>query len=165
MPSPVLVASYALHLVATVVWIGGLVLLAFLPGAVLTRQAEAEAVPARRTAARVFVPVQWLCLAIFFGTGLIQMSANPSYTGLLSVANVWAAAILAKHLLVVLMAAVLAYQTWVVYPRLERAAFGLTPDGPETRDRLRRIDQRLVRLSAAAGIAVLVLTAVARASN
>jgi uncharacterized membrane protein len=165
MPSPVLVASYLLHFAATVVWIGGLVLFAFFPASDPSGLPPAQAGARRRTAMQAFVPAQWLCLAVFVVSGLIQMSANPSYTGLLTVTNLWAAAILAKHVLVALMAAVLVYQTWVLYPRRERLAFGLHAGGPDAQERLRFTERRLVRLSAIAGIAVLVLTAVARASN
>jgi hypothetical protein len=102
---------------------------------------------------------------VFVATGLTQMSANPSYSGLLVVDSTWSAAILAKHLVVALMAAALMIQTWVIHPRLERAAFGLAASDPQAIDRWRRQDVRLTRLSAILGILVLVLTALARASN
>jgi uncharacterized membrane protein len=165
MPSPVLVASYALHFAATVIWIGGLVLLAFVPGPYRSDPPAGPAAAQRRTPGRAFLPAQWLCLAIFVVTGLIQMSVNPSYAGLLAVTNAWAAAILAKHLLVALMAAVLVYQTWFLYPRLERHVLGLTTGRPGDPARLQLTDRRLVRLNALAGLAVLLLTAVARAAN
>jgi uncharacterized membrane protein len=117
------------------------------------------------SSSRRFIPLAWLCLAVFIGTGLTQMSANPAYAGLLAIDSPWSAAILVKHLVVALMAAALGVQTWVLHPRLERAALGLTPTDPEAPERWRRLDHHLIRLSAALGIVVLALTAVARASN
>jgi uncharacterized membrane protein len=165
MPAAVLAAAYALHMIATVIWIGGLVALAFLAPPLLARLPAAEREAAREASARRFVPLAWLCLAIFVVTGLTQMSANSNYTGLFVDHNPWSSAILAKHVVVGLMAGGLAYQTWVLYPRLERAALGLTDDDPRVQARWRRLDLRLLHLSAVLGILVLILTALARASN
>lgn len=164
MPAAIAVA-YAVHMVATVVWIGGLVFLAFFAAPLLARLPPIERDLSRETYGRRFLPVAWLCLAAFVVTGLMQMSASPSYAGLLVVHDSWSAAILGKHFLVGIMAAVLAYQTWRLYPRLERIAIGLDHDDPGGPARLRRLDMRLVRLSAVLGILVLFLTAIARASS
>ena len=165
MPSPVVATAYALHMVATVIWIGGLVFLAFLAVPLLSRLPAAEREAARHASARRFAPVAWLCLAVFVVTGLTQMSANPGYAGLLVVRNAWSAAILVKHLVVAVMAAVLAYQTWVLYPRLERIALGFDAQRVVKQARWRRLDLHLLRLSAVLGLLVLLLTAIARASN
>src|SRR3989304_9686762 len=125
MPSPVVAASYALHLVATVIWIGGLVSLAFLASPLLARLPASEREAARHVSARHFVPLAWLCLATLVVTGLTQMSANPGYAGLLVVRDSGSAAILVKDLVVGLMAAGLAYPTWVLSPRPRRTAPGL----------------------------------------
>jgi putative copper export protein len=165
MPSAALAAAYALHMTATAVWIGGLVSLGFLAAPVFHRLPAEERSKARVSSSRRFIPLAWLCLAVFIGTGLTQMSANPAYAGLLAIDGPWSAAILAKHLVVALMAAALGFQTWVLHPRLERAALGLMPSDPGSSERWRRLDLHLVQLSAALGIVVLALTAVARASN
>jgi putative copper resistance protein D len=165
MPSPVVAAAYALHMAATVIWIGGLVFLAFLATPLLARFPPAEREAARQASSRRFVPLAWLCLAIFVVTGLTQMSANPGYAGLFIVQTPWSAAILAKHLVVGLMATVLACQTWIVHPRLERASLGLDGADPTAQTRWRRLDLQLIRSSAVLGLLVLVLTAIARASN
>ena len=165
MPSPVVAIAYALHMVATVVWIGGLVFLAFVSAPLLSRLPAAEREAAREISARRFVPAAWLCLAVFVVTGLTQMSASPGYVGLLVVRDTWSAAILVKHLVVGAMAVILAYQTWILHPRFERAALGLAPVDPGAPARWRRLDVRLLRASAILGLVVLLLTAVARASN
>src|SRR3972149_3001777 len=73
----------------------------------LARLPASEREAARHVSARRFVPLAWLCLATFVVTGLTQMSANPGYAGLLVVRDSWSAAVLVKHLVVGLMAAVL----------------------------------------------------------
>jgi putative copper export protein len=158
-------AAYAAHMLATVVWIGGLVFLGFFAAPLLARLPEDESQSARAAYDRRFAPVAWLCLAVFVVTGLMQMSASPRYAGLLVVRDPWSGAILVKHILVALMAALLAYQTWVLYPRLERMELGLDPQASARLAHGRRLDLQLVRLSALLGVAVLLLTAIARASN
>jgi hypothetical protein len=76
----------------------------------------------------------------------------------------WAAALLAKHLVIGCMVAVLAYQTWYIHPHLERFALGLERPDDEAVARLRRLDLRLLRVSVVLSAIVLVLTAVARAN-
>jgi hypothetical protein len=53
----------------------------------------------------------------------------------------------------------------VLYPRLERMELGLDPQASARLAHGRRLDLQLVRLSALLGVAVLLLTAIARASN
>jgi len=165
MSAGILAAAYALHLAATVVWVGGLVYLAFFAGRMLSTLPEADRLAAWASAMRRFRPLAWLCVAVFIVTGLMQMSANPNYAGLLVIRNPWAAAILGKHVVFGLMAALLAYQTWVLAPRLERLSLGLASAGARAQTRLHLLDYRLTRISAVLGAAVLVLTALARASN
>lgn len=145
---------------ATVVWIGGLFFQALVLPPALRRLAERGQV--LEALQRRFQPLAWLSLAVLIGTGLIQMSANPNYTGVLSIENSWSRAILAKHLAVGVMVVVGVYQTWVVQPALARMAFleAHTPQadlGP-----LLRRQERLARLNLALAITVLAFTAIAR---
>jgi uncharacterized membrane protein len=87
----VLTAAYALHLAATVIWIGGLVFLALLLPTFLARLPAEERQDLQTAAHTRFRPLAWLCLAVFIGTGLTQMSARPKYEGLLVVGALGAA--------------------------------------------------------------------------
>lgn len=162
---------YWLHMAATVAWIGALaaLTLVILPAARTSLEADAlsrflEAIQRRLD------PLAWISLVVLAGTGLFQMSANPNYTGLLSIDNRWAAAILTKHLLFLVMGAVSAYLTWGLLPRLQRnallqAAGKMDPAGAAANAAvLQRQEQRLVRLNLLLGILVLALTALARAA-
>lgn len=139
---------------ATVVWIGGLFYQSVVLAPALS-QADDPAPLLERLQQR-FQPLAWLSLAVLVGTGLVQMSANASYQGLLSIANPWSQAIFAKHLAIGLMLLVAAYQTWVLQPRLARQA--LLGAGQDSRKRY----GRLAKLNLVLGILVLGLTAVAR---
>jgi uncharacterized membrane protein len=158
----VLTAAYTLHMAATTVWIGGLFFLVFLLPSALHHVDPTVRRTVLRTAVRRFLPLAWLCLAVFAGTGLTQMSASPEYEGLLAIGNPWSLAILVKHVLVAAMAGVLAWQTWGLLPALERAALGLDPRGDGHVLELERRGRRALNLSLAIGLLVLFLTAAAR---
>lgn len=158
--------AYGLHMLATVIWIGGLAALVLfvLPVARHSLDAEAYAKLVDK-AQRRLDPLGWLSLVVLVGTGLFQMSASPNYQGFVAVNNRWSAAILLKHIVFLGMVGVSAYQTWGIMPTMRRLAF-LRAKGQETpqAEQLQRREERLLRLNFALGVIVLGLTAVARAS-
>lgn len=160
---------YWLHMLATVVWIGGLAALSLfvLPAA---RQALDPAPYAAFLAAmqRRLDPLGWFCLALLAVTGMFQMSASPYYQGFLAIDNTWAAAILVKHILFVGMAVISAYLTWGLLPALRRLALrrAKAPESASGEDmqRLQQRETQLLRLNLILGVLVLLLTAFARAA-
>ena len=162
-----LAVSYFFHLIATVVWIGGLVAMALVVWPGLRRAIDEDAAFARAIEAidRRFGPLANLSLAVLIITGLVQMNASPNYKGLLSVTNVWAGAILLKHISIIGMIAIGATMNFVIQPALRRnallAAAGVSSEAEAARLR-RRLD-RLARVDVILGMLVLALTAVARA--
>jgi uncharacterized membrane protein len=158
--------AYWLHMLATVVWIGGLATLTLLviPAARRGLEAEAFAGLLARVQERLD-PIGWLCLMVLGATGLFQMSANPNYKGFLTISNRWAAAILTKHIVFLVMIGVSAYVTWALLPQMQRLAL-LQAAGREAPDSgaLAAQEERMMRLSLALGVLILGLTAVARAS-
>lgn len=169
-PAWALSLAYWLHMLATVAWIGGLAALSLLvlPAA---RQALDPASYAALLGKiqRRMDPLGWFSLAILTGTGLLQMSANPNYDGFLTIDNRWAAAILVKHILFILMAGISAYMTWGLLPQLRRQALLQARSQPaaQTQETLARLGRReawLLRLNLALGVLVLGLTAIARAA-
>jgi uncharacterized membrane protein len=165
--SPIALAlSYWLHMVATIVWIGGLAMLALVawPGAQKVLGGGPQLAALAADWQRRFNPLAWLSLAALVVTGLIQMSANENYDGLLVITNGWTAAILAKHVAVGGMMLIGAYMNLSLYPALARVAI-LQARGqqPDQADALRLRELALNRLNLAFGLVVLALTALARA--
>lgn len=160
---------YWLHMLATVVWIGGLAAigLVVLPAArqVLPAQGYADLLAGIQ---RRLDPLAWFSLALLAGTGMIQMSVNPNYQGFLAIDNRWAMAILIKHLLFLIMTGVSVYMTWFLLPQLRRLALrqarGLEDIDAHTADRLVNRETWLLRLNLILGVFILALTALARAS-
>jgi len=160
--------AYWLHMLATVVWIGGLAALAIfvLPAARGALDAAAYAAFLSHLQRR-FDPLGWFCLAILAGTGLFQMSASSSYQGFLAIENRWGAAILVKHIVFFGMAGLSAYLTWGLMPRIRRLALRRAASGAVDEAEAQRLstqEGRLLQLNLLLGVLVLALTAIARAS-
>ncbi len=165
-PTWALTIAYWLHMLATVIWIGGLAILTALiiPVARRTLDENAYAVFLERVQRRLD-PLAWFSVAVLLGSGMLQMSANPNYEGFLTLNNRWAWAILVKHFLFGLMVIVSGYLTWGIMPSMRRAALRQArgQDAPEI-NALQRREHLLLGLNLALGIIVLALTALARAS-
>jgi uncharacterized membrane protein len=163
-----LTIAYWLHMLATVIWIGGLASLSLIviPAARKSMEREVYSTFLARVQTRL-QPLSWFCLAILAVTGMFQMSANPFYQGFLAISNSWAAAILVKHLVIGLLVLTSAYMTWGILPRLQRAAL-LNSTGQPVEDDLvdkwQREEARLLLINLILSILVLGLTAWARSA-
>lgn len=110
-------------------------------------------------------PIGWLSIGLLSVTGLVQMGANSNYSGLFSIANNWALALLLKHLAFFGMIAISAYITWVLGPELQHSAILRVRDGKSEKDeQLLAKLQRLIGINLFLGIVTLAFTAFARIS-
>jgi len=162
-----LAISLFFHMVATVVWVGGLVILALLVWPETRRiLASSPALYALLTRLRKrFFPLANLSLAVLIVTGLFQMTADPNYEGMLTFDNEWSRAMLFKHIAFVGMVVCGLLLQFGVVPALERASL-LAERGrgdPAEWERLRRREVRLTWLNVGLGVLVLAFTAWATA--
>ena len=167
-PPPVwaIAVIYWLHFLGTVMWVGSLAAITFLilPAMkrtldLTTQLALIEAIQKR------FEPVTWFSLSLLVLTGLFQMSVNPHYDGFLSTSTQWSLAILAKHILGMIVIAVSAVQTWDVIPAIRRAILvSKKTKNLDQLDSLRRREIMLLQINLFVAILILAATAVARAS-
>ncbi|MEN4011848.1 MAG: DUF4149 domain-containing protein [Bellilinea sp.] len=163
-----LVAAYWLHMLATVLWLGGLATLAFLviPAARRSLAAADYSSLVDKLTSRL-QQIGWFCLMVLIATGMFQMSAHPSYEGFLTIGNAWSLAILSKHLVIGGMIAISVYTTWGLTPELRRLAMlraaGKPVDETAQQAFLRK-EQYLLRINIILSALVLLLTAFARAS-
>lgn len=166
-PTFALTIAYWLHMLATVVWVGGLValMLIVLPSARKALPPEGYAGFLGLVQSRL-QQLGWFSLLLLVATGLFQMIAHPSYEGFLAVRSPWAAAILFKHLAIGLMIAVSAYVTWGLTPAMRRLALRQSVGGTVDEAEIARLQQREVlflRLNGVLAVIILALTAWARA--
>jgi uncharacterized membrane protein len=161
-----LAVSLFFHFCATITWIGGLLITSLLVWPEMRRVlADQPALHAllNRLRARL-TPLSNLSLAVLIVTGLIQMSLNPNYDGLLRFDNAWSRVMLLKHGVIVLMALTGLALQYGVIPALERASLRVEKGRGDNSalaewNALRRREVRLTWLSLALGIAVLGLSA------
>jgi uncharacterized membrane protein len=162
-----LTLSFLFHLIATVVWIGGLVTITFLiePIAkrVLTDRGEAARV--LDAIQKRFQPLANLSLIVLILTGMVQLVNNRFYRGFLQLDNTWSVAILLKHLAVGAMIVLAAYVTFSEQPALRRNALLVANgvDNPAEAARLQRQQTWLTRLNLGLMVLVLLFTALATA--
>jgi len=160
----VLVASYWVHLLATVVWLGGMALMAFIAWPAL-RQGALSANQWFQLQKR-FLPWVNAALIVLLITGFIQMTNDENYNGFLQVDSLWAWAILLKHVAFGGMVVLTAALQFALYPAMNRLAL-LAEASPETaaaeRDKLAAREIRYLRLNVAAAMLVLLCTAIATA--
>lgn len=168
MTTPVwaLALAYWLHMMATVLWIGGLVVLSLLvlPAAQKSLDAETYARFLGEIRRRL-EPLSWFSILILLASGMLQMSANSNYAGFLAIRGLWASAILIKHILFGLMVAISGYVTWGIIPALRRMAL-LQASGKPAPD-IEKFQHRsilLTQINLVLGVLVLLLTAIARSA-
>jgi uncharacterized membrane protein len=168
-PPLFLAIVYWLHMLATVLWIGGLAAVSFLvlPAARKVLDPPLFAALLAQLQARL-QQVGWFSLAVLVVTGLFQMSASPFYKGFLAINNAWSTAILVKHLVVGGMILVGAYATWGLLPALQRTVLLRAAGRPVDEAKIAALHSRetwLLRLNLGLSVIVLLLTALARTAK
>ena len=155
--------SLFFHIAATTIWIGGILLITFLVVPELNR-ALADQPALHRLLSRLrvrFTIVGNLALAVLIVTGLLQMSTDSNYEGLLRFSNRWSQALLLKHVLIIVMALCGLLLQFAVAPALERTSLlrqrGLG-DAAEWRRHQRR-ERRLAIVIALLALAILAASA------
>jgi uncharacterized membrane protein len=157
----ILVFSYWIHLLATVIWLGGQALIALVALPALRQGTLAE--NQWWQLQQRFLPWVNASLVILLITGFIQMTNDANYTGFLAVDSLWAWAILLKHVAFLGMVAITIYVQAILYPAISRLQFLSQSAAKTDAAALKRQEIRLLRLNLLGAAAVLFFTAVATA--
>lgn len=159
-----LVFSYWIHLLATVIWFGSLVLMALAAWPAL--QAGAVTANGWLTLQKRLTPWANISLVLLLITGFVQMTNDANYSGFLAIDSTWAWAMLVKHIAFGLLAVVTAYLQFSLYPAVDRLAL-LADKRPhlaqEEQQKLARREKQVLWLNLACAAAILFCTAVATA--
>ena len=152
--------SYFLHLIATVIWLGGLALLIIFALPAL-RSGEIDGNRWLQIQQR-FLPWANGALIILLLTGFFQMTNDPDYAGFLVLDGIWAWAMLLKHIAYVGMVAITFYLQFVLYPEIERYRLlqGVKGDAVSQNEALVTQDKRLLWLNFGCALLVLLFTAI-----
>ncbi len=158
-----LTLSYLVHLIATVVWLGGMlifsILVAPLVEKILSDHAENQRLLLNLQ--KRFRPMANLSLLLLLGTGMVQMGASPEYDGFFAIDNTWSVAMLLKHIVFGGMILVMLWIQFGIVPELERATL-LATQSNATADleRILNREKQLTQILLGLGALVLVFTAV-----
>ncbi|MFN2116525.1 MAG: CopD family protein [Candidatus Promineifilaceae bacterium] len=160
----ILAVSYLIHLLATVVWIGGIALLTLLAWPALQRGTLAS--NQWWAIQRKFILWANVSMVLLLITGFYQMTVDSNYHGFLNFDSQWAVAILLKHIAYIAMIGITVYLQSVLYPAMSRAAL-LAEQKPKLgkteSDKIQKREILLLRLNLLFAIIVLFFTALATA--
>lgn len=160
----ILVTSYWIHLLSTVVWFGSLVLMGL--AAWPARQQGAVADNSWLALQKRLTPWANVSLILLLITGFVQMTNDANYDGFLAINSVWAWAMLVKHIAFVLLAAATVYLQFGLYPAMDRLALLAEKRPNLAQAEQAKLDQRekqMLALNLACAALVLFCTAVATA--
>jgi len=157
--STILAISLFFHLLATAIWIGGLLITTLLVWPEMRRVLESN-ISVYSLLARLrkkFTPMSNLALAVLITTGLIQMSLDPNYDGFMTFDNTWSRVMLVKHIAIILMVIVGLVLQNAVFPALERTTLLLERQKADVTayEALRRREIRLTWVNVILGVCVL----------
>ena len=151
--------SHFIHVMGTVVWIGGILmtLLVILPGSKTALESQSMVGKLMKEVAKRFIPLANISILLLIATGIIIFYFDKNYTSPLDLENRWNIVIALKHFFVATMIIIHFYRGLILNPRIER--FSSQPNEKQT-TRLKKISLDLVKTNFALGIIVLLLTAV-----
>ncbi len=145
----ILAASHWAHLIATVIWIGGIIfiLLIALPSAKQVLGSEAGKLMGEIS--KRFTPIANYSIIFLLVTGIILTALNKQLSEIESVRNNWTLFLIVKHVLVLGMIVVHFYRGLVLTPKIA----GTEPS--EQKASLQRLSLNLVKLNLCLGLLVL----------
>lgn len=160
----ILAISYWIHLLATIIWLGGIALMLLIAWPALRQGTLAS--NQWYAMQRRFLPWINVSLVILLITGFVQMTLDSNYSGFLQIDSVWAWAMLLKHIVFIIMVIIVVYVQAVLYPAMDRLALleGKRPQLAEQEHQaLQQRELRVLRLNMVCAAAVLLMTAIATA--
>lgn len=155
----ILALSHFIHVMGTVVWIGGILmtLLVILPSSKTALESQPMVGKLMKEVAKRFTPLANISILLLIVTGIIIFYYDKNYTSLLDLENRWNIVIALKHFFVATMIIIHFYRGLVLNPKIERCSS--QPNEKQT-SRFKNISLDLVKINFALGIIVLMLTAV-----
>ena len=155
----ILALSHLIHVLGTVVWIGGILMTLFviLPGSKAAIESAPMVGKLMKEVANRFTPLANISILLLVATGIIIFYSDKNYTSFLDMNNRWNVLIVLKHVLVAIMIIIHFYRGLILSQKIER--FSSKPNEIQTA-RLKKLSLDLVKTNFALGIIVLLLTAI-----
>lgn len=156
----ILTVSYWLHLLATVVWLGGLAAMALLAWPALRQETLSS--NQWLDMQKRLLPLANASMVVLWISGFFQMTQDVAYSGFLVLDSTWAWALLLKHIAVIGMTALGLFMQLRVYPQMERVKLLKNSEAELTS--LATQELRLLRINLGCAAIVLLFTALMTAT-
>ncbi|MFZ3064888.1 MAG: DUF4149 domain-containing protein [Nitrospirota bacterium] len=145
----ILAASHWGHLIATVVWIGGITFMLFIARTSAKQVLGTDAGKLMGEISKRFTPIANYSIIFLLVTGIILTVLNKQLSEIESVRNNWTLFLIVKHVLVLGMVVVHFYRGMVLAPKIAET------EPSEQKASLQRLSLNLVKLNLCLGLLVL----------
>ncbi len=155
----ILALSHFIHVMGTVVWIGGILMTLFviLPSSKTALESPLIVGKLMKEIAKRFTPLANISIILIIVTGVIIFYYDKNYTSFLDLENRWNIVIALKHVFVATMIIIHFYRGLILNPKIERFS---SQSNEKQASRLKKISLDLVKINFVLGIIVLLLAAV-----
>ncbi len=155
----VLALCHFIHVMGTVVWIGGILmtLLVILPSSKAALESAPMVGKLMKEVAKRFTPLANISILMLIATGIIIFYYDKNFTSFLDMENRWNVLIALKHFLVAIMIVIHFYRGLILSQKIEKSTSNPNEEQPA---RLKKLSLDLVKVNFALGGIVLLLTAV-----
>lgn len=145
----VLAASHWLHLITTVIWIGGIIFILFIAIPSAKQVLGSDAGKLMGEISKRFTPIANYSIIFLLVTGIVLTYLNKQSSGIESVRNNWTLFLILKHVLVLGMIGVHFYRGLILAPKIAGT------ESAVQKASLQRLSLNLVKVNFCLGLLVL----------
>jgi uncharacterized membrane protein len=154
MTEVILAASYWVHLVATVIWIGGITFILFIAIPSAKHVLGGEAGKLMGEISKRFTPVANYSILFLIITGIALTGLNKQFSGIGVFDNKWTLILAIKHIIVLDMVVIHFYRGLALNPKIART------ESATKKTNLQKLSLNLVKVNFCLGIMVLLLSGI-----
>ena len=147
-----IIACYWIHLVATVLWIGGILFIIFIAIPSSKQVLGAESGKLMGEISKRFTPLANYSIILLFVSGIVLAGLNKQFSGVSILESNWTMVLILKLVLFFSMTAIHFYRGLVLAPKIMRTA-----TQPE-KTALQKLSVNLVKVNFTLGLSVLLLS-------
>lgn len=156
MTEVILATSYWIHLIATVIWIGGISFILFVAIPSAKNVLGGEAGKLMGEISKRFTPISNYSILFLFITGVALTILNKQFSGIGIFENKWPLILAIKHIIVLGMVVIHFYRGLVLNPRIAKT------ESANEKTALQKLSLNLVKVNFSLGILVLLLSSIVR---
>jgi len=150
----ILTLSYWMHIISTVVWIGGIIFILFVAIPSSKQVMGTDAGKLMGEISKRFTPLANYSIILLIVTGIILTGLNKQFSGIGTFGNDWSSVMLIKHVIVLIMIIIHFYRGLILMPKIGRT------ESTTEKTSLQKLSLNLVKVNCSIGILALLLSAI-----